>query len=493
MENLNIYEDIAKRTQGDIYIGVVGPVRTGKSTFVKTFMDKMVIPRIENSFKKERAKDELPQSGSGKSIHTMEPKFIPNEAIEINLNENIKFKVRLVDCVGYIVDEALGYLEGESPKMVKTPWFEEEIPFEEAAEIGTRKVIMDHSTVGVVVTTDNSFTGIDRESYVEAEERVILDLKSINKPFIVVLNTKHPNTVETQELKANLEEKYDVPVVAIDIAKMDEEDIEKLFKRVLTEFPVKELNIDLPSWINNLDPKHWLKENFISLIKDMSQDINKISDIKKISSYMTEQDEYLSGIEILETSLGNGKSRLKFNVNNNIFYKILSEICNEEITDEGKLLELVEDLYKSKIEYDKVEKALNDVRETGYGLVAPQLSEMKFEEPEIIRQGTRYGVKLKASAPSLHLIKADIQTEISPIMGTESETEELVKSLLEQFENDPSSMWQSNMFGKSLEVLVKEGLQNKLYKMPEDVQAKIQKTLQKIVNEGSGGLICIIL
>lgn len=493
MENLNIYEDIAKRTQGDIYIGVVGPVRTGKSTFIKTFMDKMVIPRIENSFKKERAKDELPQSGSGKSIHTTEPKFIPNEAIEINFNENLKFKVRLVDCVGYIVDEALGHLEGDSPKMVKTPWFEEEIPFEEAAEIGTRKVITDHSTVGVVITTDGSFTGIDRESYVDAEERVILDLKSINKPFVVVLNTKHPNTIETQELKESLEEKYDVPVVAIDIAKMDENDIEKLFKRVLMEFPIKEIHIDLPSWINGLDSSHWLKNNFITLIKDMSQDINKISDIRKISDYMIERDEFLSGIDIVETSLGNGKSKLKFNIHNNIFYKILSEICNQEIDDEGQLLDLIKDLYKAKVEYDKVERALSDVRETGYGLVAPQLSEMKFEEPEIIRQGTRYGVKLKASAPSLHLIKADIQTEISPIMGTEKETEELVKSLLEQFENDPSSMWQSNMFGKSLEVLVKEGLQNKLYKMPEDVQAKIQKTLQKIVNEGSGGLICIIL
>lgn len=493
MENLNIYEDIAKRTQGDIYIGVVGPVRTGKSTFIKTFMDKMVIPRIENSFKKERAKDELPQSGSGKSIHTTEPKFIPNEAVEINFNENLKFKVRLVDCVGYIVDEALGHLEGDTPKMVKTPWFEEEIPFEEAAEIGTKKVMTDHSTVGVVVTTDGSFTGIDRESYVDAEERVILDLKSVNKPFVVLLNTKHPNTLETKELKESLEEKYDVPVVAMDIAKMDENDIENLFRRVLMEFPVKEIHIDLPTWINGLDSNHWLKENFINLIKEMSHDISKISDISKMAEYMTEKDEFLSGIDIVETSLGNGKSRLKFNVNNNIFYKILSEICEQEINDEGQLLDLIVDLYKAKVEYDKVERALNDVRETGYGLVAPQLSEMKFEEPEIIRQGTRYGVKLKASAPSLHLIKADIQTEISPIMGTEKETEELVKSLLEQFENDPSSMWQSNMFGKSLEVLVKEGLQNKLYKMPEDVQAKIQKTLQKIVNEGSGGLICIIL
>ena len=493
MENLNIYEDISKRTQGDIYIGVVGPVRTGKSTFVKTFMDKMVIPRIENSFKKERAKDELPQSGSGKSIHTTEPKFIPNEAIEINFNENLKLKVRLVDCVGYIVEDALGYLEGDSPKMVKTPWFEEEIPFEEASEIGTRKVITDHSTVGVVVTTDGSFTGIDRESYIEAEERVILDLKSINKPFIVVLNTKHPTTVETQELKLSLEEKYDVPVVAIDIAKMNETDIENLFRKVLIEFPVKEIHIDFPSWINELDSKHWLKENFMTLIKEMIQDIDKISDIKKISDYIIERNEFLSSVDIVETSLGNGKSKLRFNIHNNIFYKILSEFCDRDINDEGELMLLLKELHKAKVEYDKVEKALNDVRETGYGLVAPQLSEMKFEEPEIIRQGTRYGVKLKASAPSLHLIKADIQTEISPIMGTERETEELVKSLLEQFENDPSSMWQSNMFGKSLEVLVKEGLQNKLYKMPEDVQAKIQKTLQKIVNEGSGGLICIIL
>lgn len=493
MENLNIYEDIAKRTQGDIYIGVVGPVRTGKSTFIKTFMEKMVLPKIDNSFKKERAKDELPQSGSGKSIHTTEPKFVPNEAVEISFDDNIKLKVRLVDCVGYIVQDALGHLEEDSPKMVKTPWSESEIPFEEAAEIGTRKVITDHSTVGVVVTTDGSFTGIDRESYEEAEERVVLDLKSINKPFVVVLNTKHPNTVETEELRLSLEEKYDVPVVAVDIAKMEEEDFENLFRTVLTEFPVKEIHIDFPTWIDALESDHWLKQNFINVIKEVSGDIHKISDVKKISEYLGDNNEFLSGVEIVGSDLGTGKSKIKFNLHNNIFYKILSEICGETIEDEGKLLEIINEFYKAKVEYDKVKSALEDVKQTGYGLVAPQLSEMKFEEPEIIRQGTRYGVKLKASAPSLHLIKADIQTEISPIMGTEKETEDLVKSLLEQFENDPSSMWQSNIFGKSLEVLVKEGLQNKLYKMPEDVQAKIQKTLQKIVNEGNGGLICIIL
>lgn len=493
MENLNIYEDIAKRTQGDIYIGVVGPVRTGKSTFIKTFMDKMVIPRIDNAFKKERAKDELPQSGSGKTIHTTEPKFIPNEAVEISIAENLKLKVRLVDCVGYIVDDAIGHLEDEIPKMVKTPWFEDEIPFEEAAEYGTRKVITDHSTVGVVVTTDGSFTGIDREEYVEAEERIILDLKSIEKPFIVLLNTKHPHTIETEELRFSLEEKYDVPVVAVDIAKMEEDDIENLFERVLNEFPVKEIHIDLPSWINNLEPTHWLKENFLSIIKDLSQDVSKISDVRRTADYLMERDEFLQGIDIVETNLGQGRSRLKFNIENNIFYKILSEICEDDIKDEGHLLDLIKDLYKAKIEYDKIERALNDVKEHGYGLVAPQLCEMKFEEPEIIREGSRYGVKLKASAPSLHFIKTDIKAEMSPIMGNQRDTEELFNSLLEQFENDPSSMWQANMFGKTLEVVVKENLENKLQRMPEDVQSKIQKTLERVVNEGSGGLICIIL
>lgn len=492
MEGFNIYKDIAERTQGDIYVGVVGPVRTGKSTFIKKFMDLMVIPKIDNSYKKERAKDELPQSGSGKTIHTTEPKFVPNEAVEITIDEDIKFKVRMVDCVGYIVKGALGYLEAEQPKMVNTPWYEYEIPFEDAAEIGTRKVITDHSTIGLVITTDGSITGLEREDYLEAEERVVEELKLIKKPFVVVLNTKNINSPETETLKNELEEKYDVTVQVMDVFNMTEKDIEKMFKHVLKEFPVKEINIDMPSWVENLESEHWLKKEFFKIIKGMCQDVEKIKDIKPIFN-LAKENENLSASDLSEINLGDGTVKMLLKPSEGIFYKVLSENCGVDVLSESDLISLIKELNIAKIEYDKIKDALTDVRETGYGLVAPQLAEMKFEEPEMVKQGTKFGVKLKASAPSLHFIKADIKTEISPIMGSEKESEELVKALMEQFDKDPASLWQSNMFGKSLELLVKEGLQNKLYKMPEDVQVKIQKTLQKIINEGNGGLICIIL
>lgn len=492
MDNFNIYKDIADRTQGDIYVGVVGPVRTGKSTFIKKFMDLMVIPKIDNTYKKERAKDELPQSGSGKSIHTTEPKFVPNEAVEINLEGEIKFKVRMVDCVGYIVKGALGYIDGEDSKMVHTPWYEYEIPFEDAAEIGTRKVINDHSTIGLVITTDGSITGINREDYVEAEERVIYELQSLNKPFIVVLNTNKPNSQEVKNLRKELESKYNVTVQVMDVYNLNEGDIEELFKSVLKEFPVKEINIDMPEWLEKLEGNHWLKKDFFNIIMGMSNDVAKVRDIKyALNSF--EEDDFMGIATIKEVDLGNGIVKILMKPKDGVFYKVLSEICNIEVNSESDLLGIIKDLTYAKGEFDKVKEALEEVRETGYGLVAPQLSEMKFEEPEIVKQGNKYGVKLKASAPSLHLIKCDVKTEISPIMGSEKESEELVKGLLEQFETDPALLWQSNMFGKSLEVLVREGLQNKLYKMPEDVQVKIQRTLQKIINEGNGGLICIIL
>lgn len=492
MDNFSIYKDISERTQGDIYLGVVGPVRTGKSTFIKKFMDLMVIPKIDNEYKKERAKDELPQSASGKGIHTTEPKFVPNEAVEISFNEDINLRVRLVDCVGYIVKDALGYMEGENQKMVNTPWFDYEIPFEDAAEIGTKKVITDHSTIGLVITTDGSITDIDRASYVEAEERVIGELRELNKPFIIILNTKNPNSAETKNLKKTMEEKYNTAVQIMDIYNMNEEDIENIFEHVLKEFPIKEINIDIPEWLEKLDVNHWLKKEFFNIIKDMSTDISKVKDIT-LSLRKSDENEYLGYSKLMEMNLGKGIGRINLKPEDGVFYKVLSEICNLNVTSESELLSIIKELNYAKKEYDKVKDALNEVRETGYGLVAPELSEMKFEEPEIVRQGNKFGVKLKASAPSLHLIKADIKTEISPIMGSEKESEELVKALLEQFDSDPVSLWQSNMFGKSLEVLVKEGLQNKLYKMPEDVQMKIQKTLQKIINEGNGGLICIIL
>ena len=492
MDSFNIYRDIAERTQGDIYVGVVGPVRTGKSTFIKKFMDTMVIPKINNTYKKERAKDELPQSGSGKTIHTTEPKFVPNEAIEITIDDDVNFKVRLIDCVGYIVKGALGYLEDDEPKMVNTPWYEYEIPFEDAAEIGTRKVITDHSTIGLLVTSDGSITGLAREDYVEAEERVVEELKSINKPFVVVLNTKNINSPETEILKNDLEKKYDVTVQVMDVFNMTEKDIEKLFNQVLTEFPVKEINIDMPVWVEKLSPDHWLKKEFFKIVKGMCQNINKIKDIKPIFND-AKNTENLGASALEQINLGDGTAKMLLKPSEDIFYKVLSENCDVNVSSESDLIVLIKELNAAKKEYDKIKDALIDVKETGYGLVAPQLSEMSFEEPEIVKQGSKFGVKLKASAPSLHFIKADIKTEISPIMGSEKESEELVKALMEQYDKDPASLWQSNMFGKSLEVLVKEGLQNKLYKMPEDVQTKIQKTLQKIINEGSGGLICIIL
>ncbi|AKA69973.1 stage IV sporulation protein A [Clostridium scatologenes] len=492
MENFDIYKDIAERTQGDIYVGVVGPVRTGKSTFIKRFMELMVLPNIENSYKKERAKDELPQSSSGKSIHTTEPKFVPNEAVEISLDESTKFKVRMVDCVGYIVKSALGYMEGEEAKMVTTPWYDYEIPFEEAAEIGTKKVINEHSTIGLLVTTDGSITDINRDDYLEAEERVVNELKSINKPFMIVLNSQHPYDPETMTIKKDLEDKYDVPVQTMDVLNMKQDDITNIFQRILKEFPIKEINIDMPEWIEKLEAKHWLKVDFINVVKDMCKNIYKVRDINKSVDGLNDV-EFIGRSDINEINMGEGTSRVSINPKEDLFYKILSEVCNSEIIGESDLLRAVQEMHEAKIEYDKVADALRDVRETGYGLVAPQLSEMKLEEPEIVKQGNRSGVKLKASAPSLHFIRADIETEVSPIIGTERESEQMIKSLLEQFENDPSKIWQSNMFGKSLEILVKEGLQNKLYKMPEDVQIKIQKTLQKIINEGNGGLICIIL
>lgn len=492
MENYDIYKDIAERTQGDIYVGVVGPVRTGKSTFIKRFMELMVIPKIDNSFKAQRAKDELPQSSSGKSIHTTEPKFIPNEAIEVSLDEGTKFKVRMVDCVGYIVKGALGYMDGENAKMVSTPWYDYEIPFEDAAELGTKKVINEHSTIGLLVTTDGSITDIDRDDYLDAEERVVKELKAINKPFIIILNSRHPLDQDTVSLKRGLEEKYDVPIQAMDVLNMKEEDITNVFQRILKEFPIKEINIDLPEWIEKLDYKHWLKVDFMDLVKDMCKIIYKVRDVTKSITGFNDV-EFIGDTNIDEINMGEGVARISINPKPDLFFRVLGEACDSKISGESDLIQLVREMHKAKIEYDKIEKALIEVRETGYGLVAPELSEMKLEEPEIVKQGNRYGVKLKASAPSLHLIRADIQTEISPIMGSERESEEMVKSLLEQFETDPSQIWQSNMFGKSLEVLVKDGLQNKLYKMPEDVQFKIQKTLQKIINEGNGGLICIIL
>lgn len=492
MEEFDLYRDIAERTQGDIYVGVVGPVRTGKSTFIKRFMDLLVIPNIDNAYKKERAKDELPQSAAGKTIMTTEPKFVPNEAVEIKIKDNAKLKVKMVDCVGYLVKGALGYLEGDAPRMVTTPWYDHQIPFEDAAELGTRKVINDHSTIGIVVTTDGSITEIPRENYIDAEERVVNELKAINKPFIMILNSTHPYDPDTINLKRNLEEKYNLPVQVMDVMQMRAEDVDNALEKVLFEFPIKEININLPEWVDSLDMSHWLKRDFFDSVKAAANDMYKLRDLKPVMEKFSEY-EFVGGVEISDMKLGEGIAEINMKTRDGLFYQVLGEISGYDIEGESQLLGLMKDLAFAKREYDRVAQALNDVRDTGYGLVPPMLDELKLEEPEIVKQGGRFGVKLRASAPSLHFIRADIQTEVSPIVGTERQGEELVKSLLDQFESDPGKLWQTNMFGKTLEEMVKDGLQNKLYRMPEDVQSKIQRTLQKIINEGSGGLICIIL
>lgn len=488
----NIYQDISDRTQGDIYLGVVGPVRTGKSTFIKKFMELVVIPNIENDYKRERTQDELPQSGSGKTIMTTEPKFVPNEAVEITLKDNASFKVRLIDCVGYLVKGALGYQENEFPRMVSTPWSSEPIPFEQAAELGTKKVVNEHSTIGIVLTTDGSITDISRQSYIEAEERVIQELKEINKPFIILLNSTRPNHPDTLNLRDTLFEKYDVPVICLDCLNMKIEDINGILEKILFEFPVKELNFTLPKWVESLEFDHWLKEEIINNLKTSVNNIQKLRDVQKISSDF-QASENISSLLINDINLGEGVSNLALKLKDNLFYEILGEESGYSIEGEHQLLALIKELAYAKKEYDKVSEALNDVRTLGYGVVPPGVEEMSLEEPEMLKQGNSFGIKLKASAPSLHFIRADVEAEVAPMVGTEKQGEDLVNYLLDKFENDPGKLWETNMFGKSLHELVQEGLQNKLTKMPQDAQVKLQKTLTRIVNEGNGGLICIIL
>ena len=439
-----------------------------------------------------KKKEQLPQSAGGKTIMTTEPKFVPNEAIEITLDNNLKFKTRLVDCVGYLVDNAIGYLEDDMPRMVKTPWSDQEIPFEKAAEIGTKKVIEEHSTIGVLITTDGSITDIPREDYIKAEERVVSELKALNKPFVIILNSNNPNSDYTTKLSEKLSEKYGCTVLPTNCEQLSIDDINNMFSKILYEFPIEQINIKFPRWIDGLDFSHPLKTELYNEIKNAFSNINILKEVSSATASIS-QTEIIEKTSITSIELGTGNVNVSITLKENLFYKVLSEITGVEMTNEGDLFSIISGLSKTKKKYDKIAYALEEVNAKGYGIVTPSMDELILDEPEMVKQGSRFGVKLKATAPSIHMIKADIQTEVSPIVGSEKQSEELVNYLLSEFENDPKKIWESNIFGKSLHELVNEGLQTKLAKMPEDAQMKLQETLERIVNEGSGGLICIIL
>lgn len=488
----SIYSDIARRTGGNIYLGIVGPVRSGKSTFISRVMNTLVLPNISDDYRRERANDELPQSSAGKTIMTTEPKFVPEEAVKIAVDDGVDMNVRLIDCVGYIVPSAIGYIENEVPRMVATPWFDEPVPFNMAAEVGTRKVITEHSTIGVVVTTDGSITDIPRDEYAQAEERIISELNDISKPYVVVLNCKDPACDESKALAEQLTRKYGTSVIPVNCFDLDEEKIKMILGEILLKFPVCEVNISMPKWINSLEKDHWLKKSIFGHIREAAGDVHGISDIKAAAERISEC-EYVDNASLATVDLGSGSGVIDVSLNSDLFFRILGEATGLEMADEGELMACMIELAAIKEKYDRVKTALDEVEATGYGIVLPTMSELSLEEPEIIRQGGKYGVRLKASAPSIHMMSANITTEINPIVGSEKQSEELVSYLLTDFEENPTKIWESNIFGKSLHDLVNEGLHNKLYRMPTDARMKLQETIQRIINDGCGGLICIIL
>jgi len=491
MTETGIYNDIANRTDGDIYIGVVGPVRTGKSTLIKRFTENLILPNIENDSMRERARDEMPQSASGKTVMTTEPKFVPENAAKIPLDEGAECRVKLIDCVGYLVPGAMGLIEEGQPRMVMTPWSENPLPFEQAAETGTRKVIEEHSTIGIVVTTDGSIGELPREAYIDAEKRVISELKAINKPFVVVLNCANPRLPAVQALANELEQEYDVPVLPLNCVELNEGDIKDILRSVLYEFPVREIRFGLPTWIDVLEEDDSLKKSIYAEINDCVCNLKRVGEIRESAEAFADGSDISARLEKLD--LGSGKAKIDVRIPTKVFYNILGEKSGFEIENERNLLTIMTELADVKKKYDKVASAIDDVMNDGYGIVMPTIEDLTLEEPEIVKQPGGYGVKLKASAPSIHMMKADIETEVNPIVGTESQSEELVSFLLKEFEEDPQAIWESNMFGKTLHELVSEGLNSKLAHMPEDARNKIAGTIQRIINEGSGGLICILL
>ena len=488
----DIYSDIAARTGGDIYIGVVGPVRTGKSTFINRFMEQFVIPNIESDFRKERAIDELPQSSAGKTIMTTEPKFIPEEAVRVNIEGGASFNVRMIDCVGYIIPSAIGYIENDAPRMVDTPWFDDPVPFNMAAEVGTEKVITQHSTIGLVVTTDGSITDLPRDEYEECEQRVINELKGINKPFVVLMNSTDPDSKSVKELCDELSQRYEAPVMPVSCIDLDEDDIRKILTQILYSFPVREINISMPSWINSLKKGHWLKDSVFGHIKTAAFGVKNLRDVNSLSDEL-EGCEYITASKVTEIDLGNGSANVKADLEPSLFFKIIGEVTGLEVSDENQLMDSIFELVKVRKRFEKFSDALDEMEATGYGIVMPTMDEMTLAEPEILKQGTKYGIRLKASAPAVHLLKTSINTEVAPIVGSEKQSEELVLYMLNDFEDSPDKIWSSNIFGKSLHELVNEGLHAKMNKLPSDARNRLRETIERMINEGCSGLICFIL
>ena len=492
MNEHSIYKDIKARTGGDIYIGVVGPVRSGKSTFIKRFMESLVLPNMNEGYDRERARDEMPQRAAGKTVMTTEPKFIPDEGVSVSLDGCENLRIKMIDCVGYIVDGALGTVENGEPRMVRTPWQDEPMPFVEAAEMGTHKVITEHSTIGMLITTDGTIGDLPRESYVGAEERVVNELKALGKPFAMILNSADPGSETAIALAYELEAKYGVPVALVSCLDLDAEDIRKILEMVLHEFPVAEIHVDTPEWMDALAPSHKIKSSMLDSIRKCADKVTKIGDVRSAFEPLAD-NEYIKSVTPESIDLGSGKVIFAVTMNDGLYYEVLSELTGFSIEGESELISLLKSLSEMKSSYERVSDALADADEKGYGIVMPDIESLKLEEPVIVKQAGGYGVRLRASAQSIHMIRANIETEISPIVGTEQQSEELIKYIMREFEEDPGRIWESNMFGKSLYELVGEGVHSKLEHMPDDARLKLSETLERIVNEGSSGLICILL
>ncbi|MBQ8856624.1 MAG: stage IV sporulation protein A [Lachnospiraceae bacterium] len=486
----DLYKDIQMRTGGEIYIGVIGPVRTGKSTLIKRMMDILVLPNLPEGPEKERILDELPQSGSGKTITTTEPKFLPKEAFELNLSPDVQLKVRLIDCVGYMVNGAVGHMEDEQPRMVKTPWSEEKIPFVKAAEIGTRKVMQEHSTIGIVVTCDGSFSEMSRENYIEAEERTVLEMKKLGKPFIVILNSSRPYAEGTVNLARELENNCQVPVLPLNCEQLRKEDVTKIFENILKEFPITDVEFYMPKWVEMLSDEAKIKKDLLEGIRKIMTRIGRVQDITQENLQM--ESPFVSRIKIEQLNLSNGKVKVVLEIDEKYYYEILSEMTGTDIPGEYELLTLIRELSAMKKEYVKVQYAIDAVRQKGYGVVMPIKEEITLEDPAIVKQGNKYGVKIRATAPSIHMIRANIETEISPLVGNENQATDLIK-YIGQTKGDDGSIWGTNIFGKSIEELVEDGIKSKVYQIGEESQVKLQETMQKIVNDSNGGMVCIII